>query len=201
MKKENCFKAVVGQAMPDVKQGKMFLPKHCQVKPDLHKGFTLIELLVVVLIIGILAAVALPQYQKAVDKSRFASLMAITKAVADANEVYYLANGQYATNFDELSVELPASSISGRVAYFDWGFCRLIDQQEVQCSNNTTLKNQYIIQYLFSPRNTHRAQAVCTAATEVAGSRFDKVCSSIGTFSHTDSCTLGPCRLYVIHQR
>ena len=166
-----------------------------------NSAFTLIELLVVVLIIGILAAVAVPQYQKAVDKSRFASLMAITKAVADANEVYYLANGRYATNFDELSVELPASSISGRVAYFDWGFCKLIDQQEVQCSNNTTLKNQYIIQYLFSPRNTHRAQAVCTAATEVAGSRFDKVCSSIGTFSHTDSCTLGPCRLYVIHQR
>ena len=71
-------------------------------------GFTLIELLVVVLIIGILAAVALPQYQTAVLKSRFMSFMPTVRALINAQEVYYLANGQYAFDMGLLDVQIPA---------------------------------------------------------------------------------------------
>ena len=56
-------------------------------------GFTLIELLVVVLIIGILAAVAVPQYQKAVEKSRIAEAITLLNAMDKAQQVCILEHG------------------------------------------------------------------------------------------------------------
>ena len=71
-----------------------------------NAGFTLIELLVVVLIIGILAAVALPQYQKAVSKSRTTEAIVTLKSIIDAEEVYYMANGAYTDDLSLLDVQV-----------------------------------------------------------------------------------------------
>ncbi len=68
------------------------------------KAFTLIELLVVVLIIGILAAIAVPQYQKAVERSRAKEGLAALDTIVKAQQLYYLEHGTYSTTFDELDI-------------------------------------------------------------------------------------------------
>ncbi len=71
-----------------------------------HHAFTLIELLVVVLIIGILAAIALPQYQKAVMKAQLTQLQIKESALKRAVELYYLANNAYPNNITELDIDI-----------------------------------------------------------------------------------------------
>lgn len=73
-----------------------------------NQAFTLIELLVVVLIIGILAAVAVPQYRKAVEKSKAVQAIVVLKSLHQAAQAYYLANGKYPTKFEDLDVDLAA---------------------------------------------------------------------------------------------
>ncbi len=68
------------------------------------KGFTLIELLVVVLILGILAAVAVPQYERSVEKSRAAEAFALARGLHLAQEEYKMSNGDYTRYFDDLSI-------------------------------------------------------------------------------------------------
>ena len=87
------------------------------------RGFTLRELLVVVLIIAVLAAVALPQYNKAVIKSRIFAYFPVAKSIVAAQRAYFLANGEYADSFDKLDVTLPPECLKQNGAYENMRYC------------------------------------------------------------------------------
>ena len=134
-------------------------------------GFTLIELLVVVLIIGILAAVAVPQYQKAVLKSRYSAMMPFAKAIAEANEAFYLEHGNYADNPQELTVQ-------GQENYPD-GTSVLMYSNEADLSfvrtANASIPNARYVVY-----QKHSANFPDTTQCEAADERAHELCQALG---------------------
>lgn len=103
-----------------------------------NRAFTLIELLVVVLIIGILAAVALPQYQKAVEKSKSNQALTLLNTVRQSIAAYYMEHGSYPNSFDELDVTIPWTS---RTRWVNWGTNDKRSNQEwsIEFYNGTTV--------------------------------------------------------------
>ena len=100
-------------------------------KRNTRRGFTLIELLVAVLIIGILAAVALPQYNRAVEKSKAVQAISLVKAGYQAYQAFYLTHGEYPLTVAQLDMDLPwvgnkewtsGSAAQSYVSNDEWSF-------------------------------------------------------------------------------
>ena len=157
------------------------------------QAFTLIELLVVVLIIGILAAVALPQYQVAVLKSRLSTLRNGVKTIASAAEGYYLANGAYLpeSNYIDIAVfdisEMNGCSTSpggiiscdgGNIQYnySAWYQSGLEDRVDGAIRKNDTIVIDYI--QVLDHSQKYAGERYCIAYDNSALSH--KVCKSLG---------------------
>ena len=98
-----------------------------------EKGFTLIELLVVVLIIGILVAIAVPQYQKAVLKARVHRAVPLVESLYQAQQAYALIHGKFATNdIGALDISFPEckKSTDGRRFSCSFGSIGLSERKD-----------------------------------------------------------------------
>lgn len=88
---------------------------------EMKKSFTLIELLIVVIIIGILATLAIPQYMGFVEKSRAAEALKMIDAIRKAMEVHKIEIGGYPNSISQLNIEnIPLNNESAINMGQDW---------------------------------------------------------------------------------
>ena len=153
-------------------------------------GFTLIELLVVVLIIGILAAIALPQYEKAVEKSRAAEALTNLRALVNAMQVAKMANGSPVQTLDALDIELSGEKIDERTVKlknFTYDIRRFNSTSRdgfevVATRNNATsdLQKYYIY-------HSYSGEMICVALKPAAETPCKALCGNHQFAPHTAS--------------
>ena len=167
------------------------------LKNKKYGGFTLLEMLVVVLIIGILAGIALPQYEMAVTKAKVASILPIMRRWYDALAEYKLQHGYYYDEDNEiypdgsdLGVNWPSDWKNGdedscgdsSFCHNDYWNCSLFntDDGSVACSHNNgaffVITMQHPDDYSACGKEENRGKIICFSHN----AKGEKICKSLG---------------------
>lgn len=155
------------------------------------QAFTLIELLVVVLIIGILASVALPQYKKAVMKAHATEIFVLGKAVKQAQQAYYLANNTYTIDMGDLAIDTPCTQST----YSDT-VNKLVCPHSLNFLYPTMFSMQLPGKGFWINVEYNSDDSICSAMNTTA----EQLCQGLGgVYSQTTSDASGEVKRYIIH--
>ena len=151
-----------------------------------QKGFTLIELMIVVAIIGILAAIAIPQYQNYVARAQMAEGLTLASGAKTAVAEYYDSNGR-----------LPINSDPGCIKFFVFDICNgAVGLAEFQSITGkyvrqvTVAGSGGIIGIMFKPvsdAHTLIAKGVVSLTPTVHGGSISWTCSN-NAFASANAC-------------
>ena len=141
-------------------------------------GFTLMELLIVVLIIGILSSIALPQYQKAVEKTRAQEALINLRTLANAEKIYELANGTKTNELDKLDINLTGKEQNNQIITNNFTYYITPTSWEIVAQRNSSIDAHNYIIYVNSS-----GTVACRAATQAAR----PICVTISETTQFDS--------------